>query len=142
MLNFVFKFQILALTHTWNNNEIVHVIRHFATLTLFQGYLWCTFEFSIHAIMTFASSFMSSFPICMHFVSFLCVTALSSNSTIILKSSGEKKTLPPFPNLRENCPISLLKLVLVDILYLDEEFLFCFLFAQFFYAKYLLQKLM
>ena len=50
------------------------------------------FGFSTHAIMSPVStdSFISSFPICMPFVSFSCLCMLAGASSMVLESSGER----------------------------------------------------
>ena len=50
------------------------------------------FGFSTHAIMSPVSkdSFISSFPICMPFVSFLCLRVLAGASSVVLESSGQR----------------------------------------------------
>ena len=49
------------------------------------------FGFSTHVIMSSVSkdSFISSFQVCIPFISFSCLIALASTSSMMLESSGE-----------------------------------------------------
>ena len=51
------------------------------------------FGFSTHMLMSSVSkdSFISSFPICMSFISFSCLSALARASGVVLESSGERE---------------------------------------------------
>ena len=81
--------------------------------------------------MSFANkdSFMSSFSVCIPFISFSCFVTFSGTSSMMLKRGGERGHLYLVPNLGRASSFSLLSMMLtvdcfVDVYHLEKVSLY------------------